>query len=175
MSHAHWIDSGVATQVRSALEEALSSGEPGGAPAALDTLLEHLNSDQRPADGRRVKPFTAPELNRLRGILQRIADVRYALNEQRIASDQLRIQKAALLDNLNLSQAVIAAYAGKKGAPSVRNEAGHGALSNWTMWVRRCSWPASDELHHKDLRLMNHRSVRCSISRRDKGAVWPAR
>lgn len=133
INSASWLDRGVAAQVRSDLQQALNSGEPGGAPAALEALLQQLPAGGagRPADRRKIKPLSRYAVNRLREMLLQFADMRHELEEQISASDRLKTEEATLLARLKLSQAVVAAYRGNRGEPSIIEEEGRRALIGW--------------------------------------------
>jgi hypothetical protein len=133
INSASWLDRGVAAQVQLDLQQALSSWEPGGAPAALETLLQQLppGGDQRPADRRKVKPLSRYAVNRLREILLETADLRHELEEAISDSHRLKTEEATLLAKLKLSQAVLAADTGNRGTPPIIEELGRGALTEW--------------------------------------------
>lgn len=133
INSASWLDRGVAAQVQSDLQQALSSGEPGGSPAALETLLQQLppGGEQRPADRRKVKPLSRYAINRLREILLETAGLRRELEEAISDSHQLKTEEATLLAKLKLSQAVLAAYTGNRSTPPIIEEVGQGDLTGW--------------------------------------------
>lgn len=133
LNSAPSLDPGVAAEVEADLQHALSTWEPGGALAALETLLQQLpeGGDQRPADRRKRKPLRRYSINDLREIIQKVPDLRDELEAESSESDRLKTEEDTLLAELKLSEAVLAAYTGNRAAPPVIEQPGQGALAGW--------------------------------------------